>query len=201
MTPTAADRGREVRRKLLAAAVELIPELGWNAVSTRALAERAGVAPGLVHYHFASLPALLREAAVGVMQQVLSATEPALASATTVDAGLDLMLASLDAYTGTDPTSLLATETYLAATRDEILRAELAGLVEQFRGAVASWLAEHGLHDPRPTAAVLAAAIDGVLLHRALDPDMTAQQVSPVLRRIFVPKDLNPRENGTEHTR
>lgn len=55
MTPTAADRGREVRRKLLTAAVELIPERGWNAVSTRLLAERAGVAAGLVHYHFPSL--------------------------------------------------------------------------------------------------------------------------------------------------
>ncbi len=199
MGPTAADRGREVRRQLLAAAVELIAELGWNSVSTRLLAQRAGVAPGLVHYHFESLPALLRQAAVGAMQEVLSDIEPVLASATTVDAGLDLMLASLDAYTGTDPTSLLATETYLAAARDETLRTELAGLVERFRGAVASWLAERGQHDPQSTAAVLAAAIDGVLLHRALNPDMTAQQVSPVLRRILVP--ANRRENRTEHVR
>ncbi|MFD1052553.1 helix-turn-helix domain-containing protein, partial [Kibdelosporangium lantanae] len=37
--------GEEVRQRLLAAAVQLIPERGWSAVSTRVLAERAGVTP------------------------------------------------------------------------------------------------------------------------------------------------------------
>ncbi len=189
--PTAADRGREVRRRLLAAAVELIPEVGWSSVSTRLLAERAGVAPGLVHYHFESLPALLREAAVGVLREVLAATEPELTATTTVDAGLDLMLASLDAYTGTDPTSLLFIETYLAAIRDETLRVELTALLERFRGAVAGWLAEHGRGEPQHTAAVLTAAIDGVMLHRGLNPDLTFRQVSPVLRRIVAPAAAN----------
>lgn len=201
MTPTATERGREVRRALLAAAAELISEVGWNSVSTRLLAERAGVAPGLVHYHFESLQALLRQAAVGVMRDVLSAAEPMLTSATTVDAGLDLMLASLDDYTGTDPASLLATETYLAATRDQTLHAELAGLVERFRATIANWLAERGHDDPQRTAAVLGAAIDGVLLHRGLDPGLTSEQVSPVLRRMLT-TDHRPNEaDRTERKR
>src|SRR5215218_10063879 len=70
MAETAADRGREVRRRLVQAARELVPERGWAAVSTRTVAERAGVAPGLVHYHFASLQALLAEAAVGAMRDL-----------------------------------------------------------------------------------------------------------------------------------
>lgn len=196
MAPTAAERGREVRRKLLTAAVELIPERGWNAVSTRLLAERAGVAAGLVHYHFHSLPGLLREAAVGAMREVLSAIGPVLVPATTVDAGVDLMLASLDTYTGTDPTSLLFVETYLTATRDESLRTELAGLLADFRGTLASWLAEHGQDDAQRTAAVLAAAIDGVMLHRVLNPDLTSHTVSPVLRRILATGKPNRRETG-----
>ncbi|MGH3925584.1 MAG: TetR/AcrR family transcriptional regulator, partial [Pseudonocardiaceae bacterium] len=174
MAVTAADRGREVRRRLLTAATELIPELGWNGVSTRVLAERAGVTPGLVHYHFPSLAALLREAALGMMREVVAATTPGLATAATVDSGLELMLAALDAYTGTDPMSLLFIETYLAATRDETLRTELAGLLEQFRGALANWLAEHGQDNSQQAAAVLAAALDGVLLHRALNPELTS---------------------------
>ncbi|MGH3948277.1 MAG: TetR/AcrR family transcriptional regulator [Pseudonocardiaceae bacterium] len=199
MARTAANRGREVRRALLAAAVELIPEVGWNAVSTRLLAERAHAAPGLVHYHFQSLPALLRKAAVDAMRETLSAAEPVLAMTTTVDAGLDLMLASLDAYSGTDPASLLFIETYLAATRDEALRAELAGLLADFRDALAGWLAEHGHDDPQQTAAVLAAAIDGVMLHRALNPDLTSHVVSPVLRRILAPGKPVARKNRREH--
>ncbi|MGH3673909.1 MAG: TetR/AcrR family transcriptional regulator, partial [Pseudonocardiaceae bacterium] len=44
MTPvqTAAERGREVRLRLLGSAAELIAERGWTGVSTRILAERAG---------------------------------------------------------------------------------------------------------------------------------------------------------------
>ncbi len=182
---TAAERGQLVRQRLLGAAAELIGELGWGAVSTRNLADRAQVAPGLVHYHFRSLPALLREAATGAIRQVLAATGPAFAAADTLDAGLALMLGALDRYTGTDPMSLLFTETYLAATRDAELRAELATLVADFRRQLADWLLAHRVSDPDATAAVLAATIDGVLLHRALDTGLTASAVAPVLRRLL----------------
>lgn len=188
MAATAAARGREVRRALLAATVELIPRLGWRGVSTRVLAEQAGVAPGLVHYHFESLAALLRQAALDVIRQTLSQAEAALAAAPDVDAGLELMLSSLDAYSGDDPASLLFTETYLAATRDQTLRAELTALLEQFRTAVAAWLRRHGEPRPEQTAAVFAAAVDGMMLHRALDPGLTSATVSPALRRLLTPE-------------
>lgn len=192
---TAAERGREVRQKLLAAAAELIPELGWNAVSTRVLAERAGVAPGLVHYHFSSLQALLGESAVGVMRRVMSTAGPVLDSAETVEAGMDMILGSLDAYTGSDSTSLLFIEAYLAATRDENLRGELTTLVADFRRDLARWLGEQGRDRPEETATVLAAAIDGVLLHRALNPELTSAAVAPVLRKL-----LTPAESGRNRT-
>jgi AcrR family transcriptional regulator len=115
---TAADRGRDVRLRLLSTAAELIAELGWAAVSTRILAERAGVASGLVHYHFPSLQALLRDAALGMISDLLSAAEEIFDDARTLDAGVDMMLASLDAYTGSDPTSLQFNETYLNSAAD-----------------------------------------------------------------------------------
>ena len=46
---TNIERGRDVRAHLLAAARELIGEVGWTGVSTRVVAERAGVRPGMVH--------------------------------------------------------------------------------------------------------------------------------------------------------
>lgn len=187
MTPvqTAADRGREVRLRLLGSAAELIAERGWMGVSTRILAERAGVAPGLVHYHFPSLQALLRDAALGMVSELLSTVESLFENAPTLDAGVHMMLGSLDAYTGNDPTSLLFTETYLAATRDETLRTDLSILIAEFRRQLTQWLIERGASNPRNTAAVLAAAIDGVMLHRSLDPDLTSSIVAPVLRRLI----------------
>jgi AcrR family transcriptional regulator len=185
---TAVERGRDVRLQLLNTAATLIAERGWSAVTTRTLAERAGVTPGLVHYHFPSLQALLRDAALGMMSDLLSSTEALFENARTLDAGVDLMLSSLDAYPGSDPTSLLFTETYLAATRDETLRSELVTVVAEFRQQLARWLAEHGASTPEVTASVLTAAIDGVILHRVLNPALTASTVTPLLRRLVTPE-------------
>lgn len=185
MNVTTAERGREVRRRLMQAARELVPERGWAAVSTRVVAERAGVAPGLVHYHFASLQALLTQAALDAMRDALDGAAALLAQATSAGELVDLLVEEVDRYTGDDPASLLATEAYLAATRDPGLRRELAVLVEGFRAELTAQLRGHGVESPDVTAAVLAAAVDGVLLHRALAP-RPAGGVAPILRRIVV---------------
>jgi AcrR family transcriptional regulator len=185
MSPTAAERGREVRRKLLDAAVALIAERGWTAVSTRVVAERAGVAPGLVHYHFSSVQTLLSEAAVGAMREVSAVLEPTLAAATTPTAAMAALASALDPYTGDDPTSVLFTETYLAATRDPSLRAAVAEVITEFRARLAEWLGAHGVAAPEATAAVVGAAIDGLVLQRALDPTLSAETVAPVLTRLL----------------
>lgn len=189
----AGGRGREVRLQLLSAAAELITELGWNAVSTRILAERADVTPGLVHYHFPSLQALLRDAAVGMISGLLSAAESSFEDARTLDAGMETLLGSLDAYPSSDPKALMFTEACLAATRDETLRGEVVALLEEFRQKLARWLTEHGVDAPYATASVLAAAIDGVILHRALNPELTSSTVAPALRKL-VTHDTTTRE-------
>lgn len=182
---TSSARGVEVRRRLLAAAAELIPQLGWRGVSTRVVARRAGVAPGLVHYHFGSVPSLLRQAVVQVMGDVLAAVPPMLSEAESGDEALGRLLASFDDFDGTDPTSLLFVEAYLAATRDPQLRVELSRMLDEVRAAVAAWLDTRGTPAPAATAAVLVATLDGVMLHRALQPTMTPEEVAPVLRRLL----------------
>lgn len=193
---TSAERGAEVRRRLLVAASQLIPEVGWHAVSTRAVAERAGVGPGLVHYHFDSVQSLLRQAVVAVMSEVLSVFPPVLSETASADAALEDMLAALDGYDGTDTTSLLFVEAYLASTRDEQLRVELSRLLEEFREDLASWLTVQGTRAPADTAAVLAAAVDGVMLHRTLNPGMTSSVVAPVLRRLLGDGDADACAEG-----
>ena len=104
------------------------------------------------------------------------------------------MLGSPTAFAGTGPTSLLLTETCLAATRDETLRGELITLITEFRQQLAQWLAEHGVNAPDDTASVLAAAVDGVVLHRALNPELTTSTVAPLLRRLITvgPQSTEP---------
>jgi AcrR family transcriptional regulator len=186
MGATAAERGREVRQRLLASAVELIAERGWTAVSTRVVAERAGVAAGLVHYHFASVQALLSEAAVGAMREAAGMLEPVLAQARTPEEAVALLVASLDSYTGSDPVSVLFVETYLAANRDSNLRDAVADVITEFRTRLAAWLADCGVVAPEATAAVLGAAVDGLVMQRALDPTLTAGTITPVLARMLI---------------
>lgn len=184
---TTPARGAAVRRALLRAAVELVGELGWSAVSTRAVAERARVTPGLVHYHFRSVQALLQEAVLGILREWLAAVRPVLESAVTVEDGVRALFGTLERYTGRDPASLAIMECYLAATRDERLRHGLVDLLGESRREVAAWLAGHGHDRPDDTASVLAAAIDGVVLHRALNPDLTTESVTSVLRPVLAP--------------
>lgn len=173
-----------MRKRLLVAAVELVPERGWAAVSTRLVAERAGVSPSVVHYHFASMAALLREAVVTAMREVLAGADALMEQATTAGEVVDLLVGAVDDFSGADPMSLLFVEAYLASTRDERLRGELVGVVGELRARLAGLLAERGVAQPAETAAVLAASIDGILLHRGLDAGPSAAVVAKMMRRL-----------------
>ncbi|MFD2470107.1 TetR/AcrR family transcriptional regulator [Amycolatopsis silviterrae] len=184
MTSPAAARGREVRQRLLTAATELVSERGWAAVSTRVLADRAGVTPSVVHYHFPSLQALLREAVLDAMREVLESVGPALAKTQSPADLVTALFGSVEPYTGVDPLSVLFVEAYLAARRDEELRDQIGGLLLAFRAQVSRWLAERGVPEPDATTEVLVATIDGLLLHRGLAPGGDPAAVNSVLRGL-----------------
>ena len=57
---TAGPRG-ETRAAIIEATVETLAALGFSGTSARAVADRAGVAPGGVFYHFGSMDQLLAE--------------------------------------------------------------------------------------------------------------------------------------------
>src|ERR1051326_5901856 len=63
------------REKLMTAAAELIAELGWGRVTTRAVAERAGLPHGAVSYHFRGKQELLIEAAMFTFARAIPADE------------------------------------------------------------------------------------------------------------------------------
>lgn len=68
-----------VRGQLLAAAREILESQGKDALSLRAIAERAGVAPGTVYYHYADKAALLAGLAVDGFRQLTEAMRAAYA--------------------------------------------------------------------------------------------------------------------------
>jgi AcrR family transcriptional regulator len=181
--PNSADRGRRTREQLLDAAAQLVGEVGWGAVTTRLVAERAGVNAALVHYHFSSVPDLLSAAALRFAEQVLAESAEALRAAEPAE-GIGRLLEDLSRYTGSDPRSLLLTEALLASHRLPGLRSALAALVADFRTRVAEWLRSAGVRDADAVALLLGAAVDGLVLHRALDESVDFRVVAGPFRRL-----------------
>ncbi|GLZ28040.1 TetR family transcriptional regulator [Lentzea sp. NBRC 105346] len=181
-----AERGERTRERLLDAAVVLVGEVGWGAVTTRLVTQRAGVNPALVHYHFASVADLLTTATVRFARQVLAEFGVVLRAAPSAAEGVGSMLAELGRYSGTDPASLLMAEAFLAANRLPVLRESMAELVAEFRAAVSEWLRVHGHGDDSDALAMLlAASLDGLLLHSALDPALDLGAAAAPLRRLL----------------
>lgn len=183
--PVPSGRGQATRDRLLDAAAQLVAEVGWGAVSTRLVAERAGVNAGLVHYHFSSVADLLCAAVMRTAREMVFQLVDVLSQATDVRAGVDTLFGFLRPHTGDDPASLLMVEGFLAATREDGLRAEFATLIEEIRQRLADWLAACGHPDAVTSAGVLAALIDGLLLHRAVLPSMDLEAYQRTVTRML----------------
>lgn len=194
--PTAAQRGRATRTQLMAAAVALVGERGWGAVTTRMVAERAGLPSGLVHYHFESVNDLLIDATLDAARREAARVLDGIATDST-SAGIDRMIEAVSAYDVGNASVMAFSEMLLAATRYERLRAGLADILGEYRAALADWLADRGTAiDPEATAALMFAAFDGLVLHRLIDRRVRALAIGPALRRLAG----LPAEPGDERT-
>lgn len=173
------------RQRLMDAALELIPEVGWAGVSTRKVAERAGLGSGLVHYHFTSLQELLTVAAIGAAEKLLRDFAAQLRLSTNVGQAVAGLAGTLDSFDTTGRANLLMTETLLASTRHQDVRVSLEKILADFRKELAEWLrSSGGGEDAEGTAVVLSAVFDGLMLHRTIDPSITSTAVLPVLLRL-----------------
>ncbi|MFF3392238.1 TetR/AcrR family transcriptional regulator [Streptomyces sp. NPDC002669] len=170
--PANSSRGTETREKIIEAAASLIPELGWGDVSSRRVAERAGVNTGVIHYHVGSIGELRRIAAVRKIRTFfLDRIDGALSSEDPAEA-VETMLRALSANDPRDPELLLLYESLVAASRDDELRAEIAALLAELRQRLCDWFGARGVAHPLAVAVTLTAAIDGYLLQRSLDPSI-----------------------------
>lgn len=179
------DRGEATRRRILAAAAELIAEAGWAGFSTRDIAARAGTTQGVVSYHWRSKDDLVREAALAATEESLAPIAAALREAPSAREALEHSLALVEAIRGQPRLTLLLFETMLNAVRDEALRDALATMLRDYRGELASALERDGLTSAAPLAAALAAAWDGLFLHAVVDDQLDIAQVGETILRLI----------------
>ena len=186
MTPqTAAGRGRDTRERLLRAAAELIVDVGWGQVSTRMVAQRAGVPAGAVHYHFPSLAELLRSAVAPALEALAGSLTSQLTGSPDVRTGIHRLFAVVARPPAEHGATVLMGEVFMQASRDAALRDQVAAVLADVRARLTRWLEGQGLGERAgPMATVLTAAVDALGMHRALDPTLDLAGVEAALVQL-----------------
>jgi AcrR family transcriptional regulator len=175
----------------MSAAAELIAELGWGRVTTRAVAQRADVPHGSVSYHFRGKQELLTEAALHAFQQALPVTQ--FEALKTVDDLVELIAAEVGDPEAIDPVlSRLMLEAMREAERDSVLRERMGAMLDAYRQLMIETVRADqqrgAVFDRAPPAAIatlLAAVGDGLLLHALLDPKLDIAAAIEALRAML----------------
>jgi TetR/AcrR family transcriptional repressor of bet genes len=182
----------ERRLQIVEGLLALLPRTGYDGASVQAIAESAGLTPGLVHYHFDNKLEILVELC-GLLEQRLAARFQARAAAgaapwTRLNAFIDAHLALGD---DADPRAVACWVAIGAeALRQPAVRRVYAAVVqaglETLEGLVAEVLAAEGRRrrNARTIAAGLMAAIHGCY-ELAITVKATPQGfAAPTLRRM-----------------
>jgi AcrR family transcriptional regulator len=176
------------RARIMQAAVELVDERGFERTTLGDIAERAGLARGLVSYYFPGKRYLLQASTHRLMYRTLGAALAPLAP----EDGADLWLATaIDAVLG------------LAAERPTLMRTHLSLILapsaegfiqdeeqQRFGGLLRQVLAQRGSPDPVAEHAVLRSALMGACIGLLLP----GAETDPMLIRddLFVRYGLDP---------
>jgi AcrR family transcriptional regulator len=180
------------RERILRATVHLMAEIGIDRLRTRTIAERAGVNPALVHYHFRSMPALVMEAAEDALLRELGPSIEVFRSGATIKDSVEAILEWIERHGERSPGSTILAEAMVKATRSASFRRWTRRASERFRSAIRERLSaarEAGELDPSldltATTLLLAAALDGLLLHRLVDPKLGVMQAAAPIEALL----------------
>lgn len=180
----------QTRTAILRAAAELIAELGWGGVTTRAIAARADVPHGAVSYHFNGKEEVLREAAFVALQQAFELPLHVMSEAKSVVQLLEMTAPLYGTAPLDEAAQAVALEALRQAARDPWLNEHLNADLRRYRGRLAQLVRADQDRGPIDAsidadglAAAIAAAQDGLLLHAMIDPAFDVQRALTALAR------------------
>lgn len=182
-------RGDRRREQLVDAGIALLREEGWPGVTTRAVAERAGTNPGLIHYHFGGLPGLRAAIFRQATDLIINPLVAELLDAPDERAALAMMRRMVPHTAGDDRTTRLASELIVGAMRDPALGVVLRDELRQARTQIAGRLGQLRPGWPPArlagVATLIAASIDGLMLHRMIDGDLPADEALSAVAELL----------------
>jgi AcrR family transcriptional regulator len=173
---------QESRARLLAQALELFAEHGYDRTTVRMIAEKAGIAQGLLYNYFAGKEALLHALFAQSMEKVQESFVPAMAAAP--QAKLEALLRASFAIVQRDARFFRVS--YSVRMQPAVLAGlggHLPAWTQQIRGVLSGLLKAAGSKTPDVEAFVLFGLIDGVCQQVVLEPD--AYPLEDVIQAIL----------------
>ena len=184
-------RGRARRDQLVRTGLDLLAEGGWPAVTARAVADRAGIRPGLLHHYFNGLPGLHVAVAQRAGEMIVDPVLDALLAAPDPAAAVAALRAAVPDLTAAERPLRLAAELLVRALRDPRMGAERRDWTRAVRGRVADRLAETCPDWPAErrdgTALLVTALLDGLMLQLILDPELPADRALAATAALVTP--------------
>lgn len=181
--PSPSLRGNQRRQQFIDAGLELLAEGGWPAVTTRSVAERAGANLGLIHYYWGGIQKLKEAIAARVGELIFGPPTEHLMAAECLE-DVVAMLPEVLAQPTDGTTARLTVELIAGAVREPALGDVLRQSLAEARGELGHWLAEHVPGASPGTATLLMALVDGLLMHRMLDPELSTDEAVAALAGI-----------------
>ena len=191
-------QAQSTRDRLIAAAYRVVADDGLEAASVKAIAAKAEVTPGLVHYHFANKEAVI-EATLRWAVETQLAELSTRRAATQPHRQVEALFAAVQSPSAA---ALDFHRFRLALAAPAMTGRALAGLIAETGSAIASELAlvfataagRHIANDRElALATTLAAAIDGIMLARVADPEFPMATAIEILEQAAAAWVAQPR--------
>ena len=177
-------RAADTRTRILEAAFHVLGRQGYENTSIKDIAEEAGVAQGLVHYHFKSKQQLVLAVLAEVCREMEFGDAQGAAGAQAAYEKFKNMLK------GSQATHALYIQLIAMGLHDKELGAGVLNFVRQDRAHIEDIarqvLAEREA-DPRPAraiASVVEAAVLGIMVQNLIDPEFNAEEAVDALNAM-----------------
>ena len=177
-------RSADTRTKILEAAFQILARQGYENTSIKDIAEEAGVAQGLVHYHFKSKQQLVLAVLAEVCREMEFGDAQGAAGAQAAYEKFKNMLK------GSQATHALYIQLIAMGLHDKELGAGVLNFVRQDRAHIEDIarqvLAEREA-DPKPAraiASVVEAAVLGIMVQNLIDPEFNAEEAVDALNAM-----------------
>ena len=177
-------RSADTRTKILEAAFQILARQGYENTAIKDIAEEAGVAQGLVHYHFKSKQQLVLAVLAEVCREMEFGDAQGAAGAQAAYEKFKNMLK------GSQATHALYIQLIAMGLHDKELGAGVLNFVRQDRAHIEDIarqvLAEREA-DPGPAraiASVVEAAVLGIMVQNLIDPEFNAEEAVDALNAM-----------------